>query len=348
MREKQAAKEERQKEKKVETSAEKLRKLLKEEKRLKKKRKVSTSSSSSSSSSDSSSDVSISSSSSSSDHKKRRKKRRNRSESAHSSKKCSSRVSSHYKDQIRKEECYSPPADTSASFLNQSFEVEKLLERQDSLACPKTEVKEKDRHRSFSRTSGDDEDTFGGRSEASRDSYSSSRTLPSSSKTEKYGKTDRFFSSWRDSSGSYRKSYDKPSMHYFRRSERDVEGRKEPFKKHGSGHDRYYVSPAGSNYSGKSAGKYRSYSSTSFHEGDKSYDSDMHVLSKHKNESECKSRKRSSEETSKTKEPDEETSLNGTGQTDSGIKRNLPQNLVNIFNQIAEFEREKGSKQKKE
>ncbi|GAB0193701.1 tetratricopeptide repeat protein 14 [Grus japonensis] len=163
MREKQAAKEERQKEKKVESSAEKLRKLLKEEKRLKKKRKVSTSSSSSSSSSssDSSSGVSISSSSSSSDHKKHKKKRRNRSESARSSKKCSSRVSSHYKDQIRKEEWYSPPADTSASFLNQNFEVEKLLESQDSLVCPKTEVKEKDRHCSFSRTSGDDEDTFG-------------------------------------------------------------------------------------------------------------------------------------------------------------------------------------------
>ncbi|KAM6198816.1 tetratricopeptide repeat protein 14 isoform 1-T1 [Sarcoramphus papa] len=350
MREKQAAKEERQKEKKVETSAEKLRKLLKEEKRLKKKRKVSTSSSSSSSSSssDSSSDVSISSSSSSSDHKKRRKKRRNRSESARSSKKCSSRASSHYKDQTRKEEWYSPPADTSASFLNQNFEVEKLLERQDSLVCPKTEVKEKDRHCSFSRTSGDDEDTFGGRSEDSRDSYSSTRTLPSSSKTEKYGKTDRFFSSWRGSSGSYHKSDDKPRMRYFRKLERDAEGRKEQFKKHGSGQDRYYMSPAGSDYSGKSVGKYRSYSSTCLYEGDRSYDSDRHVLSQHKNESEDKNRKRSYEETDKTKEPDEEMSLNGTAPTESGTKRNLPQNLVNIFNQIAEFEREKGSKQKKQ
>uniref|UniRef100_A0A8C0FML6 Tetratricopeptide repeat domain 14 n=1 Tax=Bubo bubo TaxID=30461 RepID=A0A8C0FML6_BUBBB len=351
MREKQAAKEERQKEKKIETSAEKLRKLLKEEKRLKKKRKVSTSSSSSSSSSDSSSDVSISSSSSSSDHKKHRKKHRNRSETAHSSKKCSSRASSHYKDQIRKEEWYSPPADTSASFLNQNFEVEKLLERQDSLVYPKTEVKEKDRHCSFSRTSGDDEDTFGGRSEDSRDSYSSSRTLPSSSKSEKYGKTDRFFSSWRGSSGSYHKSDDKHRMHYFRKLERDVEGRKEQFKKHGSGqdrYDRYYMSPAGSDYSGKSVGKYRSCSSTCLREGDKSYDSDRHVLSHHKNESQYKSRKRSYEETNKTEEPDEEMSVNGTAETESGTKRNLPQNLVNIFNQIAEFEREKGSKQKKQ
>ncbi|KAM9279338.1 tetratricopeptide repeat protein 14 [Morus bassanus] len=349
MREKQAAKEERQKEKKVETSAEKLRKLLKEEKRLKKKRKVSTSSSSSSStsSSDSSSDVSISSSSSS-DHKKRRKKRRNRSESAHSSKKCSSRASSHYKDQIRKEEeWYSPPADTSASFLNQNFEVEKLLERQDSLVCPKTEVREKDRHCSFSRTSGDDEDTFGGRSEDSRDSYSSSRTVPGTSKSEKYGKPDRFFSSRRGSSGSYWKSDDKPRMHYFRKLERDVEGRKEHFKKHGSGQDRYYTSPAGSDYCGKSVGKYRSYPSTCLREGDRSYDSDRPVLSQHKNESESKNR-RSFEETNRTKEPDEETSLNGAAQTESGTKRNLPQNLVNIFNQIAEFEREKGSKQKKQ
>ncbi|NXG64399.1 TTC14 protein, partial [Hemiprocne comata] len=350
MREKQAAKEERQKEKKVETSAEKLRKLLKEEKRLKKKRKVSSSSSSSSSSSDSSSDVSnsSSSSSSSSDHKKHRKKRRNRSGSAHSSKKCSSRASSHYKDQIKKEEWYSPPADTSASFLNQNFEVEKLLERQDSLVCPKTEVKEKDRHYSFSRTSGDDEDTFGGRSEDSRDSYSSSRTLPSSSKTEKYGKTDRFFSSRRGSSGSYHKSDDKPRTHYFRTSERDVEWRKEPLKKHGSGQDRYSMSPAGSDYSGKSVGKHRSYSSTCLREGEKSDERDRHVLNQHKNESEYKSRKRSYEETPKTQEPDEVVSCNDTAQPESGIKRNLPQNLVHIFNQIAEFEREKGSKQKKQ
>ncbi|NXS00253.1 TTC14 protein, partial [Oxylabes madagascariensis] len=324
MREKQAAKEERQKAKKIETSAEKLRKLLKEEK------------------SDSSSDVSASSSSSSSDHKKRRKKRRHRSESARSSKKSSSRASSHYKDQNRKEEWYSPPADTSASFLNQSFEVEKLLERQDSIACPKMEVKEKDRHCSVSRTSGDDEDTCGGRSEDSRDSYSSSRSQPSHSKYEKYSKPERFFSSWRGPSGSYHKSDYKPRMHYYRRFERDGDWRREQYKRHGSGQDRYYMSP-GSDYSGRSGGKYCSYSSSCSHEGDKGYDSDL----QHKNESESKNRKRSYEETEKTKEPDEKVSLNGTEQSESGVKRNLPQNLVNIFNQIAEFEREKGSKQKK-
>ncbi|NXP03500.1 TTC14 protein, partial [Thinocorus orbignyianus] len=351
MREKQAAKEEKQKEKKVETSAEKLRKLLREEKRLKKKRKVSTSSSSSSSSSssDSSSDVSVSSSSSSSDHKKRRKKRRKRSESARSSKKSSSRASSYYKDETRKEEWYSPPADTSASFLNQSFEVEKLLERQESLECPKTEGKERDRHSSFSRTSGDDEDTYGGRSEDSGDTHSSSRTLPSSSKSDKYGKSDRFFCSWRGSSGWYHKPGDKHRMHYFRKLDRDGEGRREQFKRYGSGQDRYHVSPAGPEYWGRSGGRYRSYPSTSSSwEGDRSYDSERPGSSQHKNEGEYKGRRRSSEERTKTEEPEEETSVNGAEQTDSGVKRNLPQNLVNIFNQIAEFEREKGSKQKKQ
>lgn len=225
--------------------------------------------------------------------------------------------------------------------------MEKLLERQDSLACPKTEVREKDRHCSLSRTSGDDEDTFGGRSEDSRDSYSSSRTQASSSKSEKYHKTDRFFSSRRGYSGSYYKSDDKMRMHYFRKSERDIEGRREQFKKHGSDQDRYYMSPSGSDYSGKSVGKYRSYSSTHFHEGDKSYSSDRHALSQHRSESGYKSRERCHEESNKTEEPDKET-LNGAEQTESGIKRNLPQNLVNIFNQIAEFEREKGSKQKKQ
>lgn len=226
--------------------------------------------------------------------------------------------------------------------------MEKLLERQESLVCSKTEVKERDRHCSFSRTSGDDEDTFGGRSEDSRDSYSSSKTLPGSSKTEKYGKTERFFCSWRGSSGSYHKSDDRPRIHYFRRFERDVEGRREHFRKHGSGHDRYYTSPSGSDYSGKSVGKYRSYSSHCLREGDRSYESDRHAFSQHRSETECKSRKRSYEETSKRDEPEEEVSLDDTAQTESGIKRNLPQNLVNIFNQIAEFEKEKGSKQKKQ
>ncbi|TFK01839.1 complement decay-accelerating factor-like [Platysternon megacephalum] len=344
MREKQAAKEERQKEKKIETSAQKLRKLLKEEKRLKKKRRRSTSSSSSSSS-DSSSDVSVSSSSSSSDHKRHKKRSRNRSVSSRSSKKHSSRVSSHQQDQSRKDEWYSPPADTSASFLNQKYEMEKLLERQDRLVYQKTEVRE--RQCSLSRTSADDEDTFGGRSEDSRDSYGSSKTQSTSSKNEKQGKADRSFSNRRGSSGSYHwKSDDKIKTHDFRKLEKEVEGRKEQFRKRGSSQSMYSTSPAGSDYSGKSVEK-KQYSSTWLYEYSGNDDGSRRELTQSTNERrDYKNRESSHGETTKAKELDEETTLNGKGQSESGVKKSLPQNLLNIFNQIAEFERQKGSKQK--
>ncbi|XP_074154371.1 tetratricopeptide repeat protein 14 isoform X4 [Sminthopsis crassicaudata] len=154
LREKQAEKEEKQKSKKIETSAEKLRKLLKEEKRLKKKRKRSTSSSSSVSSTDQV--VSSSSSSSSSGHKKHKKRKRNRSESSRNSKRHSSKASSH-PDQNRKEESYPLPANTSASFLNQKQEMEKLLENQGR-------VKERERGNIHSSSSAEIPDNFGGRS----------------------------------------------------------------------------------------------------------------------------------------------------------------------------------------
>ncbi|XP_073215400.1 tetratricopeptide repeat protein 14 isoform X3 [Lepidochelys kempii] len=348
MREKQAAKEERQKEKKIETSAQKLRKLLKEEKRLKKKRRRSTSSSSSSSS-DSSSDVSVSSSSSSSsDHKRHKKRSRNQSVSSRSSKKHSSRVSSHQRDQSRKDEWYSPPADTSASFLNQKYEMEKLLERQDRLVYQKTEVRERDRQCSLSRTSADDEDTFGGRSEDSRDSYCSSKTQSTSSKNEKQGKADRSSSNRRGSSSSYHwKSDDKTKTHDSRKLEKEVEGRKEQFRKCGSSQSMYSTSPAGSDFSGKSVEKNKQYSSTWLYEYSGNDDGGRRELTQSTNERrDYKNRESSPGETTKAKELDEETTLNGKGQSESGVKKSLPQNLLNIFNQIAEFERQKGSKQK--
>ncbi|XP_074860787.1 tetratricopeptide repeat protein 14 [Carettochelys insculpta] len=345
MREKQAEKEEREKDKKIETSAQKLRKLLKEEKRLKKKRKISTSSSSSSSS-DSSSNVSVSSSSSS-DQKKHKKKSRNRSECSRSSKKHSSRVSSHQRDQSRKDEWYSPPADTSASFLNQKFEMEKLLERQDRL-YQKTEMRE--RHCSLSRTSADDEDAFGGRSEDSRDSYSSSRTQSSSNKNEKWDKTDRSFSYRRGSSGSYNwKSDDKNKSQDSRRLEKEVEGKKEQFRKHGSSYSMCSTSPSGSDYSGKSVEKNKQYTSTWLYEYSGNDVGNRCKLTPSTHEKrEYKNRESSHGETTKAKEVAEEITQNGTGQSESGVKKSLPQNLLNIFNQIAEFEREKGSKQKKQ
>uniref|UniRef100_A0A8C8REJ3 Uncharacterized protein n=1 Tax=Pelusios castaneus TaxID=367368 RepID=A0A8C8REJ3_9SAUR len=302
---------------------------------------------SSSSSSGSSSDVSVSSSSSSSsDHKKHKKRNRNRSDSSHSSKKHSSRVSSHLRDQNRKDEWYSPPADTSASFLNQKYEMEKLLERQDRLVYEKTEVRERERQCSLSRTSVDDEDAFGGRSEDSRDSYSSSKTRSTSSKNEKQGKADRSYSN-RSSSGSYhRKSNDKTKTHDSRKLEKEIEGRKEQFGKRGSSLSTYSTSPVGSDYSGKSVEKNKRYTSTWLYECSGNEDIRRNLTQSTKERREYKN-KESLGETTKTKVLDEKATLNGgKGQSESGIKKNLPQNLLNIFNQIAEFEREKGSKQK--
>uniref|UniRef100_A0A8D2IEE4 Tetratricopeptide repeat domain 14 n=1 Tax=Urocitellus parryii TaxID=9999 RepID=A0A8D2IEE4_UROPR len=334
LREKQAEKEEKQKTKKIETSAEKLRKLLKEEKRLKKKRRKSSSSSSVSSADESVS----SSSSSSSDHRRHKKRKRNRSESSRSSKRHSSRASSSQIDQNRKEECYPVPSNTSASFLNQKQEVEKLLEKQDRFQYQKTQVKEKDKC-PLSSSSAEIPDDFGGRSEDPRDFYNSYKTQASSSKTEKPYKSERHFSSRRNSSDSfYRNSEDKIKMYGHRRFEKDIEGRKEHYRRWEPGSVRYSTSPASSDYSWKSVEKHKKYTYSG------SRDFSRHEQRYRLNTNQEYEREDNSGEDNKTEIPEE--MLNSKEQSDSKVKKNLPQNLLNIFNQIAEFEKEKGNKQK--
>lgn len=218
--------------------------------------------------------------------------------------------------------------------------MEKLLERQDRLVNQKPEVRDRDRYYCLSRNSDDDEDTCGGRSEDSRDSYSISKTQANSSKTEKQGKVGRIFSDRRDSEGSYRrKSEDK--THYS--GKLDKEGRKEQYQKHSPSQTKYATSPAGSDYSTKSVEHYKRYTSRWLNESSRYIADNKHELAWSKSESEPKNRE---EKGSQNKELDEETMLNGKEQSESGARKKLPQNLLNIFNQIAEFEREKGSKQK--
>ncbi|XP_027956883.1 tetratricopeptide repeat protein 14 isoform X2 [Eumetopias jubatus] len=335
LREKQAEKEEKQKTKKIETSAEKLRKLLKEEKRLKKKRRKSTSSSSSVSSADESD--SSSSSSSSSGHKRHKKHKRNRSESSRSSKKHLAKASSSQIDQNRKDECFPVPANTLASFLNQKQEVEKLLEKQDRLPYQKKQVKEKDRC-PLSSSSVEIPDDFGGRSEDPRDFY----TQASSSKTEKPYKSEKHSSSRRDSSDSfYRNSEDKVKTYSYRRFEKDTEGRKEHYRRWEPGSMRHSTSPASSDYSCKSVEKYKKYTCSGSR--DFSRHEQRYPLNKNQGEYEIED---NYEEDIKTEVP-EADGLNSKEQSESGVKKNLPQNLLNIFNQIAAFEKEKGNKPKK-
>ncbi|XP_032486133.1 tetratricopeptide repeat protein 14 isoform X1 [Phocoena sinus] len=336
LREKQAEKEEKQKTRKIETSAEKLRKLLKEEKRLKKKRRKSTSSSSSVSSADES--VS-SSSSSSSGHKRHKKHKRNRSESSRSSKRHSAKASSNQVDQNKKDECFPVPANTSASFLNQKQEVEKLLEKQDRLPYQKKQVKEKDRC-PLSSSSVEIPDDFGGRSEDPRDFYNSYKTQTGSSKTEKPHKSERHFSSRRDSSDSfYRNSEDKIKIYGYRRFEKDTEGRKEHYRRWEPGSMRYSTSPASSDYSWKSVEKYKKYT----YSGSRDFSRHEQRYQLNKNQGEYE-REGNYEEDIKTEVPEE--GLSSKEHSESGVKKNLPQNLLNIFNQIAAFEKEKGNKPK--
>ncbi|XP_067851306.1 tetratricopeptide repeat protein 14 isoform X3 [Heptranchias perlo] len=150
-------KETREEEKKIEvSSAEKLRKLLKEEKRMKKKRKRSTSSSSTDSSESSSWSTSSSSPERSRKHKSTKKRRRKRSDSSRSQNRrlckssCDEKI--HHSHNNEKE-WYTPPADTSASFLNQKQEVAKLLEKNDSSVDQWSEIMEKRRYCSISSSS---------------------------------------------------------------------------------------------------------------------------------------------------------------------------------------------------
>ncbi|XP_018612417.2 tetratricopeptide repeat protein 14 isoform X2 [Scleropages formosus] len=126
LREEEAAKEQK-KSKNVETSAEKLRKILKEEKRMKRKKRRSSSSSSSSSTSSS---TSRDSSSSSGGRRKSKKRKRKGRRSSRNRKKRHRRVSSHDRSVGSKEEWYPAPANTSASFINEKQEVSRLLDEQ--------------------------------------------------------------------------------------------------------------------------------------------------------------------------------------------------------------------------
>lgn len=103
---------------------------------------------------------------------------------------------------------------------------------------------------------------------------------------------------------------------------------------------RYSTSPASSDYSSKSVERYKR--STYSGSRDSSRHEQRYQVSKNQGEYE---REDNYEEDVKTEVPEDE-GLNSKGHSESEVKKNLPQNLLNIFNQIAAFEKEKGNKQK--
>ncbi|KAG8581322.1 hypothetical protein GDO81_007632 [Engystomops pustulosus] len=318
-REKHEEKEEKTKEKKTETSAEKLRKLLKEEKRCcrklkadpipaygcgfsfpiqflgilkmlvlhrKKKRKRSSSSSSTSSSE---------SSSSSSSYKKRKKSKRKRrhSISSNRSRKHSSSVFT------QEDEPLSPPADTSASFLKQDD-----LRICDSQDRPhRKSIEFKTRNRSLSSSSLDFIEPTGGRSEDSRDSYSSAKTHASGGTSKSAASASKYRSGRRDSTDSYSRRAEVK-----RRDE--PEDSKRSFSRQNSD---YYQSKYSMSNSGPR--ERRSIGSSS-----RSHEQSLQG----------------------SKSTSHKEDRNGNGSTSNDV----PGNLLNILSQIAEFEKEKGVKQK--
>ncbi|XP_048398103.2 tetratricopeptide repeat protein 14 isoform X2 [Stegostoma tigrinum] len=340
-------KETREEEKKVEvSSAEKLRKLLKEEKRMKKRRKRSTSSSST----DSSESSSWSSTSSSPErfrkHRSSKKRRRNCSDSSRSQKRHLSKSSCdekiHHSHNIKKE-WYTPPADTSASFLNQKHEVVKLLEKNDSSVDHWSDIMEKRRYCSISSSSSSVEvlDRLRGRSEDSQDSLFSSQTHDSCSQYDKWHKANKGrelcekisneqdkFRKWVQESElgneSERKKYDKKD-----RNDSGCSGLEYSHLSGDSRHERkmYWLSNSNSKDKRYDFGRSGNGRQDYIYEGETSYKD-------WKGESESRHYRNNKREDSK------DDTLNHNSTEGKAVK-SMPQNLLEIFNQIAEFEKGK-------
>ncbi|XP_069753234.1 tetratricopeptide repeat protein 14 isoform X2 [Narcine bancroftii] len=165
--------------------------LQKLRKHMQKKRMRSTSSSSSDL--PESSWSSSSSSERSKKHKSTKKRQRKRSGSSRSQKR---RLSKSSRDEkihhlhSNKNEWYTPPADTSASFLNQKQEVAKLLEKNENSIDQWSEFMEKRRYSSIS-SSVEILDPLEGRSEDNRNSLCSSKIHDSFCQDDKRQKADK-------------------------------------------------------------------------------------------------------------------------------------------------------------
>ncbi|XP_072428530.1 tetratricopeptide repeat protein 14 isoform X1 [Chiloscyllium punctatum] len=331
-------------EKKVEvSSAEKLRKLLKEEKRMKKRRKRSTSSSS-----NNSSESSWSTSSSSPErfrkHRSTKKRRRKCSDSSRSLKRhlskssCDEKIHHSYSN---KKEWYTPPADTSASFLNQKQEVAKLLEKNDRSVDHWSDFTEKRRCCSISSSSVEVLDHLGGRSEESRDSLYRSQTHDSCSQYDKWHKADKG-----------RELCEKIS------NEQDKLGKRVQQGEFENEYGRKTYDKNNRNDCGCSGLEYSHLSADNHHERNNSWLSNSKNKDKrhdfgrsgdgrqdyvHEGGTSYKDWKGTSESRHYRDNKRENSNVNTLNHNSTPGKavKNMPQNLLEIFNQIAEFEKGK-------
>ncbi|XP_006637523.2 tetratricopeptide repeat protein 14 isoform X1 [Lepisosteus oculatus] len=338
LKEEEEASKEKEKSKSVETSAEKLRKILKEEKRMKRKKRRASSSSTSSSSD-----------SSSSGRRKAKKKKQKR----YRHKKHSHRISSHEdKSFDGKEEWCPPPVNTSASFLNQNYEVTKLLKEQDRPVDCKSQAKDRWYHRSMSLSSVEILDDGGGRSE--EESFHSAPLQSESSKGKDCSGENKYYlpskcnlkSSDRKSSGREREVVKFPQrMDDGNIIQQDFNTGSEKKR-----HRKYSSSSAGSEYSRKSDRYIKTKDcSSQGYSYSRSESSRYDSVETGNRKSGLKIEEEMQGPRSERDESQSSTgrSENGKESAEGNVKKNLPSNLLDIFSQIAQFEREKSIKQKK-
>lgn len=288
---------------------------------MKRKRKRSSSSSSTSSSSSSSSSTS---SSSSSDRRKSKKKKRKHRHSSHSDRKLPRRTSSSRRGRLSDEErqgkevheeedWYPEPANTSASFINLKHPVSGLFDPALSFGSSSTADALDDSRGRF------DDDLFecgSTKSAKVREPHSDRRS--------------------RSRDHSFNGQEQGPSGSHNRKPETGPSSRQEPARSgpEGLSPRRHSSSSTSSEYSRKSDQQGSTHKNTNF--------SSRHSECKEKEE-----KRRRSEGSSKDSKQPKDLSQNGRRSSEGGPKKELPTNLQDIFNRIAQFEREKGLKPKK-
>nr|XP_046248018.1 tetratricopeptide repeat protein 14 isoform X2 [Scatophagus argus] len=351
------------------TSAEKLRKILKEEKRMKKKRKRSSSSTSSSSTSSRRNSSSSSSSPSRRRSKKKKKKKRRSERGSKHHRRISSRESRRSeedkseKDRNEEEELewYPAPPNTSATFLNQKGGPgfgEKDVDE--------AEEKDPDERRisrlySLSAASDNDESDSSRRGKKRRDKEEGRRRRGRNSQSRSTERAERTSGSRerRDKSrerGKEDNSRDRRDSDTTRRSSLD-ENRKRKVS----------CSSAESEYSRKSSFKSEyvgSSGSASKHSENRMRHNDAGRYENRAREDAREVEEAKREKDGRKGKPEAESSRSEGGHSarsdcagnnkQSGLnsvpaggpKKDLPSNLLAIFNQIAQFEKEKGVRPK--
>ncbi|KAL6108344.1 ttc14 [Pungitius sinensis] len=325
-------------------SAEKLRKILKEEKRMKRKRKRSPTSSSSSTTSSRNSSPPSSSSSSRTRSKKKKKKRR-RSERGSKRRGRRSKEGKSEKDRALKEEdeveWYPAPPNTSATFLNQKGGPG-FGERDEG---DEVMVKDADERRisqlySLSAASEDEESDSSRRERKRRDREESRVKRRKSSPSKSLERDD---SRERGSEGN-------------RKDRRDSDS-----KRSSSGEERkrkVSCSSAESEYSRKSSFKPEYLGNSG--SASKHAKGGMRCDSSRRNSLDCRGREELQELIEGKTERDNRKGkvVDGSNRSDAGnhtkpssltsvpegrANKELPSNLLDIFNQIAQFKKEKGA-----